>query len=102
MLRSENAHFQVRWEEASAAQKLVLSGARRRAGRPLTGAYRARHELPAPSTVQTALDVLRERELIARESRGSYRIAEPFLKDWILALDELDELQAAAGSPTSA
>ena len=42
--------------------------------------------------MQTALDVLRERELIARESRGSYRIAEPFLDHWILALDEPDEL----------
>ena len=102
VLRSENAHFQVRWGEASAAQKLVLSALAKEPGRPLTGAYRARHELPGPSTVQTALDVLRDRELIARESRGSYRIAEPFLKDWILALDELDELQAAAGSPTSA
>jgi hypothetical protein len=101
VLRSENAHFQVRWEEASAAQKLVLGALAREPGRPLTGAYRARHDLPAPSTVQTALDVLRDRELIARESRGSYRIAEPFLEEWILALDE-PEPQAAAGSPTSA
>ena len=92
VLRSENAHFQVRWEEASAAQKLVLAALAREPGRPLTGAYRSRHELPGPSTVQTALDVLRERELIARESRGSYRIVEPFLDLWILALDEPDEL----------
>ncbi len=92
MLRSENAHFQVRWEEASAAQKLVLAALAREPGRPLTGAYRSRHELPGPSTVQTALDVLRERELIARESRGSYRIVEPFLDLWILALNEPDEL----------
>ena len=70
----------------------MLSALAKEPGRPLTGAYRARHELPAPSTVQTALDVLRERELIARESRGSYRIAEPFLDQWILALDEPDEL----------
>jgi hypothetical protein len=101
VLRSENAHFQVRWEEASAAQKLVLGALAREPGRPLTGVYRARHDLPAPSTVQTALDVLRDRELIARESRGRYRISEPFLEEWILALDE-PEPQAAAGSPTSA
>jgi hypothetical protein len=88
VLRSENAHFQLRWEEASAAQKLVLGALAREPGRPLTGAYRSRHELPGPSTVQTALDVLRERELIARESRGSYRIVEPFLGRWILALEE--------------
>ena len=92
MLRSENAHFQVRWEEASAAQKLVLQALAAEPGRPLTGAYRARHELPSPSTVQTALDVLRERELIARESRGSYRLVEPFLDHWIAALDEPQQI----------
>ncbi len=92
VLRSENAHFQVRWESAAVAQKLVLQALAREPGRPLTGAYRARHDLPGPSTVQTALDVLRDGELITRESRGSYRISEPFLDQWILALDEPDEL----------
>ena len=91
VLRSENAHFQVRWESAAAAQKLVLSALAKEPGRPLTGAYRARHDLPGPSTVQTALDVLRDGELITRESRGSYRISEPFLDQWILALDEPEE-----------
>ena len=108
VLRSENAHFQVRWESASAAQKLVLSALAREPGRPLTGAYRSRHDLPGPSTVQTALDVLRDGELITRESRGSYRIVEPFLDQWILALDEPDELgmgrslRPATGSAASA
>jgi hypothetical protein len=88
VLRSENAHFQTRWEQASAAQKLVLQALADEPGRPLTSAYRARHQLPSASTVQTALDVLTQRELVAREGRGSYRIAEPFLTDWIAALGD--------------
>jgi hypothetical protein len=88
LLRSENAHFQVRWQEASAAQKLVLQALALEPGRPLTSAYRARHELPASSTVQTALDVLTGRELVAKHARGEYEIAEPFLAEWIVALDE--------------
>ena len=48
VLRAENAHFQVRWESAAVAQKLVLQALAREPGRPLTGAYRARHDLPGP------------------------------------------------------
>jgi AAA+ ATPase superfamily predicted ATPase len=88
VLDSEHAHFEARWEEASPAQKLVLQALATEPGRPLTGAYRDRHELPAVSTVQTALDVLRRRELIAKRSRGTYEISEPFFAEWIVGLDE--------------
>jgi DNA-binding GntR family transcriptional regulator len=33
--------------------------------------------------VQTALNALAREELITREGRGQYRIAEPFLTEWI-------------------
>jgi AAA+ ATPase superfamily predicted ATPase len=88
VLDSENSHFEARWEDASPAQRLVLQALAVEPGRPLTAAYRDRHNLPAASTVQTALDVLRQRELIARRGRGSYEIAEPFLAEWIKDLDE--------------
>lgn len=88
VLRSEDAHFQVRWDDASAAQKLVLQALASEPGRPLTSAYRARHELPAASTVQAALEALTDRELVGRQARGDYLIAEPFLAEWIRALDD--------------
>ncbi len=91
LLRSEHSHFQARWEEASAAQRLVLLALAEEPGRPLTSAYRSRHELPSSSTVQTALDVLTQRELVARQSRGSYEIVEPFLAEWLEGLDEQPE-----------
>jgi hypothetical protein len=93
VLRSEDAHFQVRWDGASTVQKLVLAALASEPGRPLRAGYRARHELPSPSTLQAALKALGERELVAREAPGSYRISEPFFAEWILALDEQpDEL----------
>jgi uncharacterized protein len=88
VLRSEYAHFQARWDEASAAQKLVLQALAAEPGRPLSGAYRSRHELPSPSTVQAALGALSERELVGRQSPGFYAISEPFFAEWIRALDE--------------
>jgi uncharacterized protein len=97
VLNSEDAHFQARWEAASSAQKLVLQALAAEPGRPLTSAYRVRHGLPAASTVQTALDVLRERELIGRSGRGNYEIVEPFFADWILSIDSApDEPSNAA------
>jgi len=86
VLRSEHAHFQVRWDDASATQKLILEALAREPGRPMTSAYRAAHSLPSVSSIQAALRALTERELVARERGGSYRIAEPFLAEWIRSI----------------
>lgn len=87
VLRSEHSHFQLRWESASVAQRLLLQALASEPGRPMTSAYRARHELPSAATVQTALAALRRRELIAQQRDRSHRIVEPFLTEWIRALD---------------
>ena len=86
VLRSEHAHFQVRWDDASPHQKLVLAALAAEPGRPLTGEYRVRRALPSASAVQKALAALVDRELVQREPDGSYRIAEPFFDLWINAL----------------
>ncbi|MEO5576595.1 MAG: ATP-binding protein [Gaiellaceae bacterium] len=84
VLRSENAHFTRVWETTSRNQRLVLQAL---AQEPLRGAtgedYRRRHGLPPPSSVQKALDRLVSEEVVTREGPGAYRIAEPFLADWI-------------------
>ena len=82
VLRSEHAHFSLLWEGASAVQKQVLQALAREPGRPFTGAYRAVNNLPAVTNVQKALRALVQREIVTNE-RGTYRIAEPFLADWI-------------------
>ncbi len=53
---------------------------------PLSIAYRREHNLPGTSTIQRALEALSEDELIQRHQAG-YRIAEPFLAEWILQND---------------
>ncbi len=85
VLRSENTHFQLRWESASAAQKLLLQALADEPGRPMTSAYRSRHELPSSATVQTAIRALEQRELIGMRG-GSVTIIEPFFAEWIRAL----------------
>ncbi|MGC1166131.1 MAG: ATP-binding protein [Solirubrobacterales bacterium] len=82
VLRSENAHFSLLWDDASGAQKLVLEALAREGGRPFSAAYRERHELPAATNVQKALRALEKREVVVGAG-GAYRIAEPFLSEWL-------------------
>ncbi|MBS1888850.1 MAG: hypothetical protein JSU06_16845 [Actinobacteria bacterium] len=86
VLQSEHAHFSLVWDGLAAGQRVLLEALAREPGRPLSGAYRNRHRLSGPSSTQTALKALVERELVEREPDGSYRVMEPFLVEW---LDEL-------------
>ena len=83
LLRAEHAHFGLVWENAARAQRLVLHALAREPGRPLASEYRRRHGLPGPSSVQRALAALVKDELVAREESGEYRVAEPFLAEWL-------------------
>ena len=94
VLRSEHAHFTLLWEGASSVQRLVLEALAREAGRPFSAAYRARHGLPPPTNVQKALRALQRRETVAG-SKGAYRIAEPFLAEWL----RLQAVDSVAGRP---
>jgi uncharacterized protein len=83
-LRSEHSHFSLLWDGISGAQKRVLQAlAQEGPGRPLSSDYQRRHSLPATPTVQAALGALERAEVVRRAGRGSYRIAEPFLTEWI-------------------
>ena len=86
VLQSENAHFSLVWNRASRVQRLVLQALAREPAESITASdYRARHGLPTSSSVQTALEALVDDELVVKIRRGAYRIAEPFLAEWILA-----------------
>jgi len=82
VLRAEHAHFELIWDQASSVQRLTLQALAQQTGRPLSGDYRRRHKLPGASTVQRALQALTRNELVTR-SDNEYRIAEPFLADWL-------------------
>jgi len=84
VLRSEHAHFSLLWDGASAVQKLVLQALAREPGRPFSTPYRTRHNLPPATNVQKALRALKQREVVNGKA-GAYRIAEPFLAEWLRA-----------------
>ncbi|MBS1862584.1 MAG: ATP-binding protein [Actinobacteria bacterium] len=83
-LRSEHAHFSLLWEDCTGNQKLVLEALAREAGHPFSAAYRRRLGLGPATNVQRALRTLEKREIVTGD-RGAYRIAEPFLPEWLLS-----------------
>jgi hypothetical protein len=83
VLQSEHAHFSLVWDGLSAGQRILLEALAREPGRPLAGAYRARHQLAGASSIQAALKALVDRELVEREPGGEYRVMEPFLTEWL-------------------
>jgi uncharacterized protein len=83
VLHAENAHFTLVWDSASRAQRLLLQALAVEPGRVQAEAYRLRFGLPAASTVQRAVETLASEELLGRKE-GSWVIAEPFLREWIL------------------
>ena len=69
VLRSESAHFATVWDHASAQQRLLLQALAAEPGRALTTDYRRRHDLPSPSTVQSAVTALERQELVRQRAR---------------------------------
>jgi hypothetical protein len=85
VLRSENARFTLIWENATQPQKLLLQALAAEPGRPFSNGYRIAHDLPPVSGVQRALGPLVESELVRKAPDGLYELAEPFLREWVLA-----------------
>jgi AAA+ ATPase superfamily predicted ATPase len=84
VLQSENAHFTLVWDQASRVQRATLQALAKEPLAPITSdEFRRRHGLPGSSSVQRALEALLEEELVVKERPGAYRIAEPFLPEWI-------------------
>jgi len=87
VLRGENAHFTLIWDQASRVQRATLYALAREPLVSATGReFRQRHGLPGASSVQRALDALVADEVVVRRAAGEYLIAEPFLAEWILKL----------------
>jgi uncharacterized protein len=84
VLRSEHAHFTRIWDTVPRTQRLVLQAlSTEPEGAVMSAGYRQRHGLPVSSSVQRALESLTTGELVTKLRPGSYRVAEPFLAEWV-------------------
>jgi hypothetical protein len=83
VMRAEDARFTLLWDELAPGHKLLLEAlAAEQPARPMTVAYRRRHQLSTQSAVQSSLRSLGDRELLS-QADGEWSISEPFLAEWI-------------------
>lgn len=84
VIRSEDTHLSEIWESATPPQRLVMAAlAVEPARSPYSAGYQERHELPRNPSLQTALEALIRRDVVARDNDGDYVLAEPFLVEWL-------------------
>jgi AAA+ ATPase superfamily predicted ATPase len=83
VVRSEHNNLARIWELATRNERLVLLAL---ATEPLSlyaEQTRARFGLPAPTFVQRAVRALVREDVVEKDADGRYRIAEPFLAEWV-------------------
>jgi len=83
VLRSEHNSLARIWESATRNERLVLLALAEEPAFPYSDEARRRHGLPAATFVQRALKALGREDVVEKAEDGRYRIAEPFLPEWI-------------------
>jgi len=83
VLRSEHNSLARIWELATRNERLVLLALSAEPLNLYTESTRERFGLPAATFVQRAVRALVRDDVVEKEPGGRYRIAEPFLAEWI-------------------
>jgi uncharacterized protein len=83
VLRSEHNSLSRIWESATRNERLVLLALAEEPAFLYSDHARRRHGLPPATFVQRALKALIREDVVEKEEDGRYRIAEPFLPEWI-------------------
>jgi uncharacterized protein len=82
-LRAEHSNLTRVWEEATRNERLVLLALRDGPLSLYTEETRLRAGLPTPTFVQRAVRGLVREDVVEKTASGQYRLAEPFLREWI-------------------
>jgi hypothetical protein len=91
VLRAEHNNLARLWDAATRTERLVLLALRPGPASLYAEETRSAAGLPAPTFVQRAVTSLVREDVVEKSRDGRYRIAEPFLAEWLM------REQAAAG-----
>jgi hypothetical protein len=84
VLRAEHNHLEQLWADAPRTQRrLLVALAAEPTASPYAEDYRAAYDLPAATTLQSALAALVRKELVGRLDGETLTIVEPFFAAWI-------------------
>ncbi len=83
VLRAEHNNLARIWEAATRNERLVLLALRAEPASLYAEDTRAAAGLPAPTFVQRAVTALLREDVVEKTPDGRYRLAEPFLAEWL-------------------
>jgi hypothetical protein len=95
VLRSEHNNLARIWELATRNERLVLLALSTGPLSLYAEETRNRFGLPAPTFVQRAVRALVREDVVEKEAGGRYRIAEPFLAEWVARYQQASGVAAA-------
>lgn len=84
VVSAESGRFVVIWENRSPLQRRALTAVAHDGTRLYANEVRQRFQLGDPSGLQKALQRLSDLELIESEQRGTYRVPDLFLREWLI------------------
>jgi hypothetical protein len=83
LLGEQNTMFEEAWQRLTLAQRAVLRSLVLEDGREILSAdVRARHRLPATSSVQSALNALTREDIVMKEG-GRYIVTDSLYREWV-------------------
>ena len=83
VLRAEHNNLARVWEGATRNERLVLLALRSGPLSLYSEETRTREGLPTPTFVQRAVGSLSRDDIVEKAPDGRYRLAEPFLREWL-------------------
>jgi hypothetical protein len=99
VLRSEHNGLGRIWESATRNERQVLLSLAEEPAFLYSEDARRRHGLPSATYVQRALKALVQEDVVEKGEDGRYRIAEPFLPEWIVREQKGPMAIARRGTP---
>lgn len=86
VVEAEDAHYTTLWESLGRSQRPLAQAIAREPGSGIySEAFRERHRLGNPASLQKALKALLEREVVEGSSAHGYRVADVFFRAWMRA-----------------
>jgi hypothetical protein len=89
VVEAEDAHYTTLWESLGRSQRPLVQAIAREPGSGLySEGFRQRHRLGSAATVQKALKMLLDREVIEGSTAHGYHVPDVFFRAWMRAMLE--------------
>lgn len=91
--RQDSAHFELTWQTATQTQKILLMALGKDPNaKPFSRAFQLTYGIGPSSSIKASLNSLVKKGILYRTSAGRYKFADTFMRYWILALTQTEQV----------